>query len=164
MIKNLFDPLRERKYLIQFFLTLVTIAILLVLSSITTVLVSLRPFPGFSKETAYFAALKAFSLLQPGDYILFALFPILLGLIWVHYQHGKCIRAAKSKSSGILASTGLFLGFTTLACPFCLLPVIGLSALATVIAPIAGYFKWAGLALVVLALTFVMRKNTGCDL
>jgi len=163
MIK-LFEPLCERKYAIKFILVFIGLAFVFVAAAIITSLLSLKPFPGISGAVIGFAAIKAFSVFQATDYVLLVLFPLLAALLWVHYDHARCVPNGESKKSGVFGSTGVFLGLISAACPLCLIPLLGLTASAAVIAPIARGIKLVGLLLLVVALVFVIRKNACCAL
>jgi hypothetical protein len=162
MIAKLLEPLRERRYAAKFVLVLLGLAALFGVSATTTSLLGLKPFPGISAGTVAFAAVKAFSQLQAIDYVFFALFPLLAALLWVHYEHARCVPNGESRKAGALGMLGVFFGFMTAACPLCLIPLLGLTASAAAIAPVTRGLKWAGVLLLLGALVFVMKKNACC--
>lgn len=157
MIKRLSEPLQDRKGLVTFLSIVFVLQLIFVFAIVIGGLFSL---PELSFESVGFHLLRTFSLLSMADYFFLVVFPFLAALLWVHYQQAKCSPDAKNVK--ICGSAGAFAGLITAGCPLCLIPLLGVTASVSILAPVVQVIKWVGLLLLVGALVMVVRKKSYC--
>ncbi len=158
-IRNIFMPFEKRKYIEVAVISTSLLGIAYLLSAAIVGILSTPGFSGTSDEMLLFGITKSFSMFTLFDYAFVVLFPILGGLLISHYFYQKdMVRRIKAKGTSA-GTIGIVGSITATACAGCLIPVFGLVAFASVLAPVLTVAKIAALALLAYGL-YVISKQT----
>jgi len=154
-VAAMFLPLKKKESLKIFFVSAIIIAIIYIVFSIVTSLLTIKPFPqGNIFFVVLFAAFRSFSTFTNLDWIILALFPLVGGLLFANYSYWKC---ATSKT----AKTGLAFGLVAAVCPACILPILGISSVIVFVTKISLYLKLGALALLLGSTFYVANRKSG---
>jgi len=154
----IFKCLQNKKSLKTFIKAVGIISLIFVVFSISLSLITTRPFPtGNIMDVILFGLFKAFLSFLVLDWVIFIGFIIFGSLLYANYEYWKC----PSKKSG---HVGIMAGLVTATCPACILPVLGLSAIAVGVSTVTTYIK-IGLLVGLLAMTYiVVYKQKSCKI
>lgn len=151
--KAIFIPLKDKKTIKVFFVSVIIIAIVYFAFSVVLSLLTTKPLPdGSIVDILLFSGFKAFSTFNILDWIILGLFPLFGGLLFANYSYWKC------KNSKV-GNTGLIAGLLAATCPACILPVIGITSFITILTKIAIYIKIIALLLLLGGTIYVANKN-----
>jgi len=151
----IFEPLKNKKALKIGIISGVIIGLVYFVFSIFVSMLSI----GFDAMPFFdlfsFGLIKSFSMFTIADWIVFALFPIIGGLVFANYEYWKC------KSSKI-AHTGLVGGLLAATCPACILPVLGLASATTAVFQLSWIIKISALVLLLASTYLIAYKQQKC--
>lgn len=151
--KAIFEPLKDKKALKTFFLSIIIIAIIYISFSVILSIIAVKPLPnGSIIDVILYGGLRAFSTFNILDWIILSLFPLLGGLLFANYSYWKC-------ENSKVGNTGLIAGLLAATCPACILPIIGITSFITFLTKITIYIKIIALLLLLGGTIYVANKN-----